>query len=57
MESHIEIGIWRFLSLLPLPNRLESTNFQSFYGLIDKKAARSFLDKTIDVQMWYYEAP
>jgi hypothetical protein len=43
MESHIEIGIWRFLPVVPLPKRLVTTNIQSLLDLDQGKLARSFL--------------
>ena len=56
MESHIEIVLWRFLPVFPLPKRLVTTNIQLLLDLDQGKLARPFINMTIDGQMWYYEA-
>lgn len=43
MESHIDIILWRVLSLFPLPKRFVTTNIHSFLDLDQGKLARSFL--------------
>ena len=43
MESHIEIVLWRFLPVFPLPKRLVTTNIQSLLDSDQGKLARSFL--------------